>query len=224
MCGRYTLFSELQTWSEAAIDWPIEEGFDWSPSYNIAPSMRAPVVPNLDRPAVSLYRWGLVPQWAKDQAIGQRMINARAESLAEKPAFRDAAKRRRCLVLANGFYEWQPKTAGKTPYYIALKSSRVFAFAGLWERWKTPEGEWLKSFTIITTEANALIAPIHNRMPVILTPDAYRRWLDPTPQEANLLGDLLTPYPADELLAYPVSKMVNSPANNTPECIRPLLP
>jgi putative SOS response-associated peptidase YedK len=220
MCGRYTLFSESQTWSESGIDWPVEEGFDWPPSFNVAPSMLAPVVPNLDRPAVTLYRWGLVPHWAKDQTIGRRMINARAETLAEKPAFRDAIKRRRCLVLANGFYEWQHDALGKTLYYIKLKSDQVLSFAGLWERWKDLgdlDGESIKTFTIITTEANALVAPIHDRMPVILPAEAYHRWLDPDAREAKSFADLLTPYPAHELVAFPASKMLNSPSGRAPD-------
>lgn len=187
------------------MDWPVEEGFNWSPSYNVAPSMRAPVIPNLEQPAVALYRWGLVPQWAKDQTMGRRMINARAETLAEKPAFRDAVKRRRCLVLTNGFYEWKRETLGKTRYFFKLKSDRVFGFAGLWERWKNPDGEWIKTFTIITTEANALVAPIHDRMPVILAANTYRRWLDPNPQEAKSFADLFAPYPAHELVTLPAS-------------------
>ena len=202
--------------------WPLEEGFDWQPSYNVAPSMRAPVVPNLERPVVTLCRWGLIPQWAKDQAIGNRLINARAETVADKPAFRQAVRKRRCLILANGFYEWKREEKGKTPYYIELSSNRPAAFAGLWEQWQGPEGGALKTFAVITTEANALMAPIHNRMPVILPPETFARWLAPEPVDPKSLSDLLVPYAATDLVAFPVSKMVNSPTHNAPELIRPV--
>ncbi len=221
MCGRYTLHTEVESWVDLDIPWLWNEDFDWSPNYNIAPGTMAPVVCNLERPTVALHRWGLVPHWAKDPKIGHRMINARAETLQEKPAFREAFRRRRCLVLADGFYEWKRQGKAKIPHYLRLRSQRVFSFAGLWERWQGPGGEPLNSFTIITTEPNEVVAPIHQRMPVILHADTHRLWLSPEPREPRALAHLLAPCPSDALEAYPVSQMVNHPSNNTEQCIRP---
>lgn len=165
-------------------------------------------------------KWGLVPSWADDGAIGGRMINARAETVASKPAYRQAFRSRRCLVPADGFYEWQKNGRRKQPYYIRLKDDRPFGFAGVWEHW-TKAGPALESCAIITTEANELVAGIHNRMPVIIPPEAYELWLSPDTQEVELLQSLLRPYPASEMTAYPVSTRVNSPAFNERECIQP---
>jgi len=164
----------------------------------------------------------LIPSWAKDPVIGSRMINARAESLAEKPSFRSAFRRRRCLVLADGFYEWRKDGARKTPMYIKLASGRPFAFAGLWENWFSPDGSNILSCTIITTQPNTLMEPIHNRMPVILPPEAYPVWLSPSEQDPARLSALLSPYPPAQMTAFPVSTLVNSPANDSPGCIIPL--
>jgi putative SOS response-associated peptidase YedK len=202
--------------------WPWEEGGQWSASYNIAPGTSAPVVPNLERPVVALHCWGLIPSWAKDRAIGNRMINARAETLAEKPGFREAFRKRRCLVLADGFYEWKRQDRQKIPLFVRPRSRRPFCFAGLWDRWNAPGGEWLKTFTIITTEPNELLAPIHDRMPVILAPEAFTRWLSPEPKDPGSLADLLVPISGDGLEAYEVSTLVNNPVNNTADCIRPV--
>jgi putative SOS response-associated peptidase YedK len=171
-----------------------------------------------------MYKWGLIPSWSKDPAIGDRMINARAESLAEKPSFRNAYRRRRCLVLADGFYEWKqnPAMKSKQPIYIRLKDNHPFAFAGLWELWKSPEGSEVRSCTIITTQPNSLMEPIHNRMPVILPPDAYDIWLATEDRQATQLNGLLVPYPASEMIAFPVSRMVNSPQTDTPALINPV--
>ncbi|RME47353.1 MAG: SOS response-associated peptidase, partial [Caldilineae bacterium] len=168
------------------------------------------------------FRWGLIPAWAKDPAIGSRMINARAETVAQKPSFKRPLRRQRCLVLADGFYEWQKTPQGKIPVYIHLEAHRPFAFAGLWDRWVSAEGEALYTCTILTTRPNDLLAPIHNRMPVILTPEAVEAWLSPVEQAPQSLLPLLRPYPAEAMTCYPVSRLVNSPANDLPDCIRPL--
>jgi putative SOS response-associated peptidase YedK len=190
------------------------------------------VVANDGQNKIDFFVWGLIPSWAKDPAIGAKMINARAETLAEKPSFKTAYKRRRCLVLTDGFFEWRvahPSKGGsrggvKTPMYIQLKSQEPFAFAGLWESWRSGEGDHILSCAIITTQPNELMAPIHNRMPVILPRQAYSQWLDPAEQSAGQLQHLLVPYPAEEMTAYPVSKLVNSPKNDLPDCIQPIEP
>ncbi len=220
MCGRFTLAidrSELL----AAFPWlsPPEQ---LVPRFNIAPTQPVLAVPNDAQNQANFFLWGLIPSWAKDPKMGNRMINARAETLADKPAFRAAYKRRRCLIPASGFYEWrkEPGSKSKTPMHIRMKSGQPFAFAGLWEIWH-PGDEHLLSCTIITTDANELLTPIHDRMPVILPPDAYEQWLDPQERADGGLRNLLKPYPSDEMEAYPVSTLVNSPANDTPECILP---
>jgi putative SOS response-associated peptidase YedK len=169
-----------------------------------------------------LLRWGLVPFWAKDPKIGSRMINARSETVATKPAFRAAFRRRRCLVLADGFYEWQKVQGGKQPHYVRLKDGSPFAFAGLWERWQGESQGMVESCTLLTTEPNDLIRPLHNRMPVILQPQAYSLWLDTETDDAQALQALLRPFPSEGMLAYPVSRWVNSPANDDQRCIEPV--
>jgi putative SOS response-associated peptidase YedK len=166
--------------------------------------------------------WGLIPSWAKDPGIGDRMINARVETLAEKPAFRAALKKRRCIIPADGFYEWQKLGKVKQPVRIVLKSREPFGFAGLWEHWRSPEGEEVLSCTIITTEANDLLKTVHDRMPVILTRDAEAAWLDPKTQDPEKLLRLLKQYPPEELEFYPVSREVNSPAVDKASNIEPL--
>jgi len=198
----------------------------FTPRFNIAPSQPAPVVrlapqqPEPQRQLVWL-RWGLIPGWAKDPAVGNRMINARSETVAEKPAYRAALRRRRCLVAADGFYEWQRTGGRKQPYLIRMHDESPFAFAGLWEAWEGAEGACVESCTLLTTEPNELMRPIHNRMPVILAPEHYRRWLDPAVQQPELLLPLLRPYPGDQLRADPVSTFVNNPAHEGPRCIEP---
>jgi putative SOS response-associated peptidase YedK len=228
MCGRFTLWLQFGDLVKAFPDFEFTEPI--SPRYNIAPTQQVAVVPNDNEKRVAFFRWGLVPFWAKDPAIGNRMINARGETAAEKPAFRAAYRRRRCLVLADGFYEWreEPGERAKTPYYLRLASGEPFAFAGLWETWEPPTDDGAQSdsaahltCTIITTVPNRLVAPIHNRMPVILPRQAYDRWLDPDPVSSGSLDGLLSPYPAEEMVAYPVSRYVNDPGNDTPECIKP---
>jgi len=221
MCGRFTLIIPVDE---------LQQSFPWLlvhpellPRYNIAPTQLVAVAPNTGENRIELFRWGLIPSWAKDPKIGARMINARSETLAEKPSFRAAYRQRRCLVLADGFYEWrkEPGRKTKTPFYLQLKSGEPFAFAGLWEVWQAPDGLAVPSCTIITTRPNALVAPIHNRMPVILRPEAYQQWLDPAEQPPAQLQPLLQPYPAEEMTAYPVSRLVNNPRNDLPDCILP---
>jgi len=167
------------------------------------------------------YRWGLVPYWAKNLSIGQKLINARAETLAEKPAFRSAAQRRRCLIPADGFYEWRSEGKLKMPVYVQLTGGDPFCFAGLYERWKSPEGNWIESCALVTTEPNELVAELHDRMPVILTPEQYDLWLDRSIDSLDPLRGLLVPYPAEEMRTIPVSRYVNDPNHEGPECVEP---
>lgn len=224
MCGRFTLTTDTKKLAEAFSEFkpPSEEV---QPRYNIAPSQPIAVVANNGAHQIEFFKWGLIPSWAKDPSIGNRMINARAETLAEKPSFKHAYKRRRCLVLADGFYEWRknPGSKTKTPMYIRLASGEPFAFAGLWEVWHSKEGDGpLLSCTIITSEPNDLIASIHNRMAVILPREAYEPWLDPAERSPEELNGLLKPYPAEKMAAYEVSTLVNNPRNDAPECIDPV--
>ena len=220
MCGRFTLTTDFDR---------LEERFSfhaanlsYTPRYNIAPTQPVLTLMKEEGHRVGFLRWGLIPSWAKDAAIGDRMINARAETVAEKPSFRRALQKRRCLVLADGFYEWQKEGKKKTPLYIALKSREPFGFAGLWETWQSPAGETIRSCTIITTTPNTLMESIHNRMPVMLPREAEALWLDRTVEDPQVLLPLLAPYPAKAMEAYAVSPLVNSPRNDTPVCIEPL--
>lgn len=221
MCGRFSLSLDPDEIAAALPGYELPA--DLAPRYNIAPSQSVAVIANTGAQKVELFRWGLIPAWAKDPAIGDRMINARAETLTEKPAFRAAFRRRRCLILADGFYEWraEPGSRAKTPYYIRLMAGGLFAFAGLWETWQPPTGEPLHSCTILTTTPNALIAPIHDRMPVILPEAVYPLWLAPGDQSPAALQPLLAPYPAEALVAHPVSRLVNAPRHDAPDCIVP---
>lgn len=221
MCGRFTLTAVPE--DLRAIFEGLEIPDEFAPRYNIAPSQPVAVISNQQPNKLDFFVWGLIPSWAKDPKIGSRMINARAETLAEKPSFRAAYKRRRCLILADGFYEWQ-KVAGqkqKVPHYIQLKSQQPFAMAGLWEYWQSADGSEINSCTIITTQPNSLLAKIHNRMPVILAPDTYPLWLSESEQSRDALDPLLVPYPDSEMQHYPVSTLVNSPANDVPTVINP---
>ena len=223
MCGRFSLAANLTIIAQRfGVLSPTAESVAWTPHYNIPPTKTVVVVGDTGTRYLAQMRWGLIPSWAKDPAIGNRMINARAETLAVKPAFRVALRNRRCLVVADGFYEWQQRGRGKQPYRIVLKSGEPFGFGGLWDTWTSPEGEAIRTCTIVTTEANELLRPIHDRMPVILTPEAEGVWLDPRIQEPARLLPLLKPYPAIEMTTYPVSTRVNNPANDGPECILPL--
>jgi putative SOS response-associated peptidase YedK len=219
MCGRFTLAveeSELQA-EFMGIEFPSQ----FAPRYNIAPSQPVLAIPNTGENKAEFFIWGLVPSWAKDPSIGSRLINARAETLSEKPSFKASYKYKRCLVPADGFYEWKAieDAKGKVPHYIQLKTGRPFAFAGLWAEWRDATGAELRSCTIITTTPNQLLAAIHNRMPVILAREHWARWLEPAGREPEALEQLLQPYPADLMRAFPVSTLVNNPATDRAECI-----
>lgn len=222
MCGRYSLTKEVTQLSRVlGVEVP---GFE--PRYNIAPTQQVAVIVGTQDPAGGQFRWlrwGLIPSWAKDPAIGSRLINARSETAAEKPAFRSAVKHRRCLILADGFYEWQQQGASKQPYYIRMRDALPFAFAGLWDSWRPPEGQPIESCTILTTSANDLMRPVHARMPVILDPQTYDLWLDPTVVQSQQVTDLLGPYKRPDLVGYPVSKWVNKPSNDSARCVEPLV-
>jgi putative SOS response-associated peptidase YedK len=216
MCGRFAFYSPREA---VLAVFGVELPFDVLPRYNVAPSQLVAAIRAgaTGEPEGAQLRWGLVPFWAKDPAIGNRMINARAETLADKPAFRNAWRKRRCVILANGFYEWRKVGAGKIPYYIARDDGQPIAFAGLWERWEKSEAP-LETCTIITTNANRTLRDIHDRMPVILPPDVLRAWLDPG-QPPEVLGRLLQPAPEELLATREVSRAVNSPAHEGPELI-----
>jgi len=221
MCGRYTLTVDPQT---LQAEFGLEAVPDnLAPRYNIAPSQPVPVVvaPEGHR-RLDIFRWGLMPRWAKEPGIGNKMINARAETLAQKPSFKHPLRRQRCLVLADGFFEWQKTPHGKQPLFIHLQERKPFAFAGLWDRWMASDGSEILSCTIITTQPNELLAPLHNRMPVILPPNTIDTWLNPAIQAPDDLLFLLQPYPAEKMAFYPVSRLVNSPANDVPACIEPV--
>jgi putative SOS response-associated peptidase YedK len=221
MCGRYTRKENFQNLA-ALLGLPIPPGL--GPRYNIAPSqMVACVRTNLETSEYEFVelKWGLVPSWANDPSIDTKLINARGETVADKPSFRHAFKKQRCLVLADGFYEWKREGKSKKPYYIRFKDHRLFTFAGLWERWEKEEPA-IESCSLITIGPNALMEPIHHRMPVILNERAYSSWLSPDLQNTVYLGGLLEPYEADEMEAYPVSLMVNNPRNDQLECVLPL--
>jgi len=227
MCGRFTLSVEPDRLREVFPWLTLPAAAPLQPRYNIAPTQPVAVVANNGQHTLEFFRWGLIPSWAKDPAIGSRMINARAETLAEKPAFRVAFRRRRCLILADGFYEWRSPGAEpgakKTPMHIRLKSGQPFAFAGLWETWRAPDDDkTIASCAIITTTPNALLEKIHDRMPVILKPDAIDRWLDPAEQSPDELSGLLKPYPASHMTAYAVSRLVNKPEVDSPELVIPV--
>jgi putative SOS response-associated peptidase YedK len=224
MCGRYRLSRRKQI---------IEEHFDavsgeedWVPRYNIAPTQPVPVIrqhPKEPRRDLSLLRWGLIPSWANDSSGAVRMINARAETAATLPAFRQALKMRRCLIPADGFYEWQRNSAPKQPYCFEVRAGELFAFAGLWDRWKDPMGQWTRSCSILTTTPNAVTSSVHDRMPVILDRDDYDLWLDPGMQNTAVVIDLLRPFDAQAMRCYPVSSRVNQVQNDDAECSKPVV-
>lgn len=225
MCGRFTLTGGVKL---AIEEFDIDQvDLEFLPSYNIAPTQRVAVIVDEEgRRRLVAFRWGLIPAWAKDESIGNRLINARAETIADKRIFRDAFLKRRCLILADGFYEWKKEGGRKTPIYIRLNSGKPFGFAGLWEKWKSSEGEEVYTCTIITTEPNELLAQIHHRMPVILTGKFADIWLEPSlpgksREKEEMLLSLLKPYPAEEMTAYPVSPAVNNPKNNYRELVEP---
>ncbi len=225
MCGRYTLLASPEELSRIFRLPPeeVQRVFDVGPRYNIAPTDRVAAVRlggDFQREPVML-KWGLIPHWAREASFGARTINARAETVASKPAFRDSFRERRCLVLANGFYEWQRAGGHKQPYYIRMSDGSPFAFAGLWDRWQGL-GQVVDSCTIITTQPNAIARPIHDRMPAILDAGQHDAWLDANISDVGQLSELLRPFPPDQMIARQVSTLVNKPANDLPECIEPI--
>lgn len=228
MCGRYTLTTLVD---ELVAFFQLPDGFPlFEPRFNIAPTqpilaVRATVVGAVEHPVIkrqpAFFHWGLVPSWSKHPDQGAKLINARAETLAEKPSFRNAFKRRRCLIPANGFYEWQTVGRKKRPLFIRMVRERLFAFAGLFEEWHGPNGELLETCAIVTTSANELMRPIHDRMPVILKPSDYDTWLNPRSEDLDELSHLLVPFSANEMKATPVDDFVNSVRNEGPKCIEP---
>jgi putative SOS response-associated peptidase YedK len=219
MCGRFTRTANVETIVEEFGVELIDASFE--PSYNIAPTQNVAAIINDDQKRLVTMRWGLIPFWAKDEAIGNKLINARAETIQEKASFRTPFKRKRCLIVADGFYEWQKRGGEKQPFYIRLKSGKPFAFAGLYDVWESPD-QSVTSCTIITTEANELMQPLHERMPVMLSEKAGDFWIAPTQSEPQALLDLLKPYDAELMEAYAVSKGVNSPRNNSQNCVKPV--
>lgn len=222
MCGRFTLTANL---TEILNRFDIEEFFDeenFLPNYNVAPSQLVlAIINNRTINKMGYLRWGLIPPWAKDMTLGSKMINARSETLLEKPSFRNPFRRKRCLIIADSFYEWKRIDAKtKTPMRIKLKSNDLFGMAGLWEQWKTPDGKSVFTCTVITTTPNELMEGIHDRMPVILKPEDEKIWLDPTNNDLELLTQLLKPLDPDLMEAYEVSSLVNSPKNNSIELIQ----
>ena len=215
MCGRYTF---TQAPDESVVVQPEGMNIPLIPRYNIAPSQYVALSPQEDPDHIHFYRWGLIPHWAKDEKVGYMMINARSETLLEKASFKGAFRKHRCLIWADGFYEWKKSPSGKQPYRIILKSGEVFAFAGIAARWKSPEGKWLKSCSIITTEPNGLMADIHNRMPVILKKEDEAQWLDPEVSAEDLLP-LLKPFNSEQMKAYTVSPAVGKVQNDSEHLI-----
>jgi len=219
MCGRFVRVSPIPA---IAKRFKVKNTFDTGakPSYNIAPTQEIIIINEIGERHLLPSRWGFLPLWAKDPSVGNKMINARSETLAVKPAFRHAFKKQRCLIVADGFYEWQSREGRKYPVYIRLKSKEPFGFAGLYNVWESPEGDALCTCTIITTEANELIRPVHDRMPVILPRDKEDFWLDPANEDKEGLLGLLKPYPAQDMELYPVSQKMNSPVYDSAENIK----
>ena len=223
MCGRYAIYGPVSRANRDVIEFLGEE-LAFQPTYNAAPTQNLPVL-RADAQGgheLTLLRWGLVPSWAKDPAIGARMINARSETVAEKPAFRAAFRRRRCLVPMCGFYEWQKSGGRKVPHFVRLLNADIFAAAGLYEHWAGKNGAGpIESYTILTTGANEMMRILHDRMPVILHERDYDAWLDPRNEDTGSLDGLLRPFPAEEMRAYPVSTRVNNARNNEPALVEP---
>jgi putative SOS response-associated peptidase YedK len=221
MCGRYRLSRRKRLVEEYFESVSSEE--DWSPRYNIAPTQPVPVIRQNPKEPVrelSLMKWGLIPSWAPNPSVAASMINARSETASTKPAFRDALKSRRCLIPADAFYEWVRKGKAKQPYCFEVNDGKLFAFAGIWDRWKDPQGGWIKTCSILTTTPNAVTSAVHDRMPVILDPDAYDLWLDPGMTNVAAASELLKPYDATSMRSYPVSTRINHVANDDEDCCR----
>jgi putative SOS response-associated peptidase YedK len=223
MCGRYRLSRRKQIVEAHFSSASGEE--DWNPRYNIAPTQLVPVIcqnPKQPIRELSLLRWGLIPSWMKDSSGAATTINARSETAGTKPAFRDALKSRRCLIPADGFYEWQRVGKTKQPYCFEVGNAQMFAFAGIWDRWKDPSGNWVKTCSILTTTPNAVTSAVHDRMPVILDPDNYDLWLDPGMQDASTVSDMLKPCDAQLMRCYAISTRINHVANDDEECSEPV--
>jgi putative SOS response-associated peptidase YedK len=221
VCGRYRLSRRKQILAEHFDATPFDD--DWEPRYNIAPTQPVPVIRQQrkePRRVLSLMRWGLIPSWAKHSSAG--MIDARSETAATKPAFRDAMRLRRCLVPADAFYEWRRTGTAKQPYCFEVDNGEMFAFAGLWDGWKDPNGQWIESCAILTTTPNAVTSQVHNRMPVILSKDDYDLWLDPGTTDVEAVSDLLKPFDARLMRMFPVGSRVNHVANDDEQCSRPV--
>lgn len=219
MCGRFSQAGNFDLIRKECN--VVQCAIDEKPRYNIAPSQPAQVIFNEDGSKCIMMKWGLIPAWANEPSIANRLINARAESLEEKPMFKNIFKRKRCLIPADGFYEWM-KGRFKQPLRFLMKDDAPFAFGGLWDRWTSPNGDVIETFTIITTRANELIAPIHDRMPVIVKPNDYCLWLDNSLKNLDLLKPVLNPFPAEKMRCYKVSRLVNNPQFDSPDCIKPL--
>jgi putative SOS response-associated peptidase YedK len=225
MCGRYRLSRRKQIIAEQFETQPWDD--DWNPRFNVAPTQQIPVVrqhPKEPRRDLSLMRWGLIPSWAKDTSGAARMINARSETVSTKPAFRDPVRFRRCLIPADAFYEWKRTATSKQPYCFEVNDGELFAFAGLWDRWRDPSGHWVKTCSILTTTPNAVTAPIHDRMPVIIDPDAYDLWLDPGMTDVQVVSEFLKPFDPSLMRCFPVSTRINHVANDDAECSLPVEP
>ncbi|MBI4851832.1 MAG: SOS response-associated peptidase [Acidobacteria bacterium] len=220
MCGRFTQHHNQE---EVIERFGIQETlFDIKARFNIAPSQQIAAVCQEEKRVLTSYKWGLVPYWSKDAQIGNKLINARAETLAEKPSFKKSLLTKRCLIPADGFYEWKQEGKHKTPVYVCMKSKALFAFAGLWDEWKSPESKILRTCTIITVEPNPLISKVHHRMAAILRPKDEELWLDPTVKDLDKLLSLLKTYPEDEMEFFAVNKEVNNTNFDSPVCIEPL--
>jgi putative SOS response-associated peptidase YedK len=222
MCGRFTLTVDPADLRDAFGDFIFPNRF--APRFNIAPTQPVLAIPNDAKNTADFFLWGLIPSWAKDPGIANKLINARGETIAEKPSFRGGFKYKRCLILADGFYEWKSQAGQKIkiPHFIHMKDRRPFAFAGLWDEWHSPDGGTLRTCTIITTEPNELMSALHNRMPVILDSKDYSEWLDPAPRAPDSLLHFIKPFPAEKMAAYPVSTLVNAPSNDRAECVVPV--
>ena len=220
MCGRYTLTADAES---IQLAFNLDDVSAWEqPRYNVAPSQMVPVITNQNRKVLTPLKWGLVPSWAKDPAIGNRMINARSETVAEKPSFRTAFKRRRCLIPADGYFEWTKRNGKKVPMYIKRCDREIFAFAGLWENWKMPDGRWLGTCAILTTEANEFVRPIHHRMTVMIEPEDHETWLSETELTPDQWLPLMSGCDSHKLTAFEVSTQVNRPINDNPTVIIPV--
>ena len=222
MCGRFTLTVDPSQLQEAFENFSFTKKF--MPRFNISPTQPVLAIPNDAKNKADFFLWGLIPSWSKDPTIANKLINARGETIAEKPSFRGGFKYKRCLIPVDGFYEWKANRGEKTkmPYFIHMQDRNPFAFAGLWDEWHSPDGDSIRTCTIITTEPNQLMSSLHNRMPVILDSKDYDKWLDPTPQSPENLLHLIKPFPADKMSAYPVSTLVNKPSNDVAECVVPV--